>query len=367
MFENWKISSRQFKYLVILCFIGTSILRIPSGLAADAKQDAWIAALLGILMGLILVWIYTSLGSLYPNMTITQQSEKILGKKIGKVVSFLFVLFLYVNCSTIVWISANFLTTQILIETPLEVIIILWIVVVVFGTRLGLETIARAGEILFPIVIVLFIILVVSVSPNIKDLNNMKPMFESGMKPIIKGALYLLTYTTMTNIVLMMIFPANVVNVKDAKKSFFSGTIFAGLMLFIVALLSIIILGSDFSRRNAYPSYVLAKKIHIGNYIQRIEIIIALIWFITVFYKTILYFYGSIIGLTQTLGLKDYKSLTLPLGMILVVLSIVIYPSNIYLDQWDATTWLPFIFMPALVLPLLLLIIGFIRKKLKLD
>lgn len=42
MLNNGKTSARQFKVLIFLYTIGSTILIIPSGLAATAKQDAWI-------------------------------------------------------------------------------------------------------------------------------------------------------------------------------------------------------------------------------------------------------------------------------------------------------------------------------------
>ncbi|MGW9530536.1 GerAB/ArcD/ProY family transporter [Paenibacillus terrae] len=47
-----KISSRQLLILTILFTIGTAILVIPSVMAATAKQDAWIGALVGVGAGL---------------------------------------------------------------------------------------------------------------------------------------------------------------------------------------------------------------------------------------------------------------------------------------------------------------------------
>lgn len=365
MFNNWKISARQFKYIVILCFIGTSIVLHPAYLAIEAKQDAWLAVLLGIVIGMLLVWLYTTLGSLYPDMNIIQITKKILGKKLGTFISLLFVLYLILDCSAILWISGNFITTEILVETPIQYTNILLMIIVVIATRLGLETFARAGELLLPIVFGLTIILIVFVTPNIEDFNNIKPIYEFGMKPIFRGAIYFVSFTVLTNFVLMMIFPANVINFKEAKKSYFSGTIFSGIIIFIVTFICILVLGANLSSRETYPTYILAKKIHLGNFVQRIEIIIAIIWIITVFYKTVIFFYSIVLGFAQTFELKDYRPLTFPIAMILIVSTLVMYPNSIYFDEWDASTFLPFILMPCFFMPILLLIVGLIQKKLK--
>lgn len=364
MLDNWKISPHQFKLLVFLCYVGTAILYSPGFLATEAKQDAWIGAIVGLILGLLIVQLYNSVGNLSPNTTIVQQTEKYFGKWLGKVISLLFISFLFINNSMILWIAGNFVTTQIMPETPIQFTNILFVLIIVMATRLGVEIFARAAEILFPLVMVLLVILILFVSPNIK-IENIKPVLEFGMKPIIRGAISYVSYSSLTLIVLMMVFPAHVNNVKETKKAFLRGTLLGGIIIFFITLFAILVLGHDFSIRNAFPSYILAKKIQLGGFIERIESIIAIIWFITVFYKTLLYFYGSVLGLSQVLELKDYRPLTLPMAMITVVLSLVVFPNTIYSDVWDSTTWVSYALTYALFLPLLLLIVGIFRKRTK--
>lgn len=356
-----QISPSQFRILVILCFIGTSILLTPSGLAVESKQDAWIASIIGGLIGLLVIWLYNSVGNNFYNMSLIDYTEKLLGKWLGKTVFLLFALSLFINCSTIVWFVGDFVTTQIMPETPIQFTNILLVAVTVMGTRLGLETFARAGEILFPWVIGLFTLLVIFASKDIK-FENLQPVFEYGMKPILRGALLYVSYSSLTLIVLMMIFPTYVNNLKEAKKSFLSGTLIGGIMIFIVTTLCILVLGHEITARNSFPTYILAKKISIGGFLERLESIIAVLWFITIFYKILLYFYGAVIGFAQILKLKDYRPLTLPLGMILVVLSLVVYPNFTYSSVWTTTTWIPFILTYGFFLPLLLLVVGVFRK-----
>lgn len=361
MIENWKISARQFRILVTLCFIGTTILRHPGALAKQAKQDAWIAVILGIVVGLLLVWLYNSIGKLFTNMTLIESIEKLLGKWLGKLISLLFIFFLLITCATRVYLIGEFITIQIMPETPIQFTNIIFVVVLVMGTRLGLESFARAAEILYPWVIGLFIILVLFVSKDI-EFQNIQPVFEYGMKPIIRGALFFSSYSSLSLVSLLMIFPSCVTDINEAKKSFLEGTIIGGIMILIITTLTILVLGHDIAALNTFTSYALAKKISLGNFLQRIEIIIAILWWITIFYSTIFCFYGAALGLAQTLKLKDYRPLTLPLGMILVVLSLVIFPSVTYASTFTSTTFIPYTLTYGFFLPLLLFLIGKIRK-----
>lgn len=150
MLENGKIGVRQFTVLVILFIFGPAVLLIPSHLATEAKQDAWIASVLGVGIGMLLVWLYTTLGNRFPDMTLVEYSEQILGKWLGKTVSLLFFTFFFILAALILRNIGDFLTAQVMPETPIQFIHIMFLSIVIMGTRLGLEPLARAGEILIP-------------------------------------------------------------------------------------------------------------------------------------------------------------------------------------------------------------------------
>jgi len=361
MIEKVKISPHQFKLIVILVYIGSSILVIPGILASEVKQDAWISALLGILFGLLLVWLYNSLGDKFGNMTLVEYSEKILGKWIGKLISLFFVMFLFINCSTLIYIFGNFITTEILTETPIQFTNIIFIAVIIMGTRYGLETFAKASEILYPLVLVLLIMLLIFLCKDI-DLKNIQPVFEYEIKHIVKGSLLYVSYSSLTLVALMMIFPAYVNNKKEAKKSFLIGTLTGGIIIFFLTFFVISVLDPNIAALNEYSTFTLAKKINVGKFLERLEAIVTLLWFITIFYKTIIYFYGIVFGLAQILKLKDYKPLTLPSGILVVIFSLIIYPNSSYANKWNSTTWVSFALTSGFFIPLLLLLVGKIRK-----
>ncbi|WP_279587132.1 GerAB/ArcD/ProY family transporter [Paenisporosarcina antarctica] len=127
--------------------------------------------------------------------------------------------------------------------------------------------------------------------------------------------------------------------------------------------LCVSVLGAEKTAREIYPSYELTKRINDGDFVQRIEGLMATLWMITLYIKMALYFFASVLGIAQILNLKDYRPLTLPLGWIAVVLSLVVYPSVSYQQEWDDTTGTSFSLSIGLFLPLLLVVVYVIRKK----
>ncbi|MFE4430991.1 GerAB/ArcD/ProY family transporter, partial [Peribacillus butanolivorans] len=164
-------------------------------------------------------------------------------------------------------------------------------------------------------------------------------------------------------IVLLMIFPVSVNQPKAAEKNFFIGILIGGIFLIIMITLTIIVLGADSSARQTFPSYLLARKLNVGDFLQRIEAIMAIMWIITIYFKMACYFYATVIGLAQTLNMKDYRPLTLPLGMISVSLSLLIHPNVAQKATFDKEIFPLYVSTYGLVLPLLLLAVNAIRKK----
>ncbi|WP_134704867.1 endospore germination permease [Ammoniphilus sp. YIM 78166] len=359
MVENGKIGVRQFTILVVLYTIGDAILILPAITAGEAKQDAWIVAILSIAVGLMVLPLYSAVGRLHPDLTLVQLNEKIFGKWLGIIASLLFLSYCFLYAAVALREIGDFMTTHIMPDTPIEAIHIVFVMIILMATRLGLETIARSAEILFPWVIILLFILIIFLLPEVK-VEKVQPVLEEGFKPILRGSLTFITYPFVELVVLMMIFPF-VNQSNKINKSLLIGAGIGGLALAIMITLCLLVLGPDLTARYQFPSYMLAKKINIGNFLQRIEAILAGIWFITLFFRITFYFYSAVLGLAQTLRLKEYRSLTLPMGVILVNLSLMISPNIVYIGNMSPI-WPFYDFTYGILLPLLLFGVAAMRR-----
>ncbi|MFJ7972411.1 endospore germination permease [Psychrobacillus sp. NPDC096389] len=362
--QNVKINSYQFLVLVIFFTIGTSILTVPSALATYSKQDAWIAAIIGTGIGLLIVWLYAKIGLWFPKLTFVQMNEMLFGKWIGNILSFLFIFMTLLFSAILLYYSGSFLTIHVMPNTPMVATNILMAIILVMAVRLGLETIARSAEILISIFFLLFIILVIFIAPEI-EFENIQPVFDTDIKSIAQSSLSLIVVSSVNAVSLLMIFPAFINEPQSAKNSFLFGNLIGGFIMIILTFLCILVLGVDLTARQEFPGYGLAKMINIGNFINRIEALMAALWIICLYYKMVLYFYASVYGLAQVLNLKDYRPLTYPFGMIAIVLSLVIFPNVMEQQKFDATISKYFSITIGILLPLLMVIVYGIRKKWK--
>ncbi|RBW68718.1 spore gernimation protein [Bacillus taeanensis] len=361
MVENSKISRRQFTILVSLFVIGDTILYVPSNVATESMEDSWISALISLGVGLLLVSLYSVLGSRFPNITLIEMSEKILGSWFGKIVGILLVSYFFLDSGVILWQVGDFIVAQVLPDTPIQFVLVIFLLVVVIAMRLGIEALSHAAEIFFPVVIVLFFILIFLIFPQV-ELKNLQPLLGEGFKPAIRGSLPLIGYY-LESVILLMIFPCIQQKIKVGR-AYRLGMFIGGSLLFIIIFFSIAVLGADFTNRHIYPSYMLAKKITVGHFLERIEVVMASIWFFTLFIKLSLCFYASLLGTAQLLRLKNYRILTFPFAVLLVIVSLAEVPDSVYFNTFVLSVWWPYTLGYGLVLPLLLLAASKFRKKL---
>jgi spore germination protein (amino acid permease) len=359
VYMNGKISVRQFTILIMIGSVGDSILIMPTITAASSKQDAWLSMLLALIGGIVTGGLFAVIANRLQRVSLYEAIRQRLGLWFG---GFFFLLFLFSSffcLLTLLSEMSQFTTTQLMPETPVNAIILFFTAVIIIAYRYGVEAYARMGELLFPVMMGLFALLVVFLMPQI-EWPNVRPIMARGMVPIIQGALPAYCTGFVEMVVLLMLVPYVEGNAK-LTRSILSGFAVGGTVLFLIVLLSVLVLGPSLMETKYYPTFVLAQKIMIGHFFERIEAVMAFLWVITVFYKTLLQFFTLTTGLAQVFQLKESKMLTIPLGMILLVSTVYGTPNITAYNQlltnyypWFDLTF--FLVLPVLILILLLAI-----------
>jgi spore germination protein KB len=79
--------------------------------------------------------------------------------------------------------------------------------------------------------------------------------------------------------------------------------------------------------------------------------------------KTGILIFGAALGITQIFKLDDYKPLVIPIVTFSVLLSVWVYPSRGEMARWATDVYPYYSISFELTIPLLLLIVSLIRKK----
>ncbi|AIQ49016.1 spore gernimation protein [Paenibacillus sp. FSL R7-0273] len=354
------ISALQFFILTFGFTIGTSILVTPSGIAHIAREDAWIASLVSMLINLIMVLLYIALSRLYPGQSLYEILESVIGKWPGKLLTLVYLFYFISLTGTLLGNLGFFVSGEVMPETPPEVVQIIFLIAAIISARKGLIIVARVGELFFPWVVVLLLILILALVPQI-EWNYIKPVLEEGWMPVLQAGLQTSIFQ---ELIVLMVFLPLVKRNKPRERAYLLGAAAGDLVLSSIVLLSVLVLGIEQTENSTFPAYALAKTINIGNILQRVEGILITIWILTYFIKISVLFLSMLQGLRSIFGLKRQNHLIYPLAALFMIIAWNTYINTVYVNEIIATVWMKFSSIYLLIIPALLYIIALVRVKL---
>lgn len=363
--ENAKISAYQLFVLLVLFELGSAIL-VP--LAIDAKQEAWLAIIISTAVGLCLFWMYFRLYEYYPDLSPVEYVQVLLGKPIGKIVIFAYILFCLYLSARVLRDFGEMLVTVAYPETPLFIINTIMILVSIYAVRKGIETMARTGELLFLLFGFLFIsaFFLIAVA-GIIDISNLRPFFENGIEPVVKTAFTQTLYFPFGEAVAFtMIFPY-VNNSKGAKKAGLLAILVSGVTLAVIMAANTSVLGVELVSRSLFPLLSTIQTIELFDFLERLDVYFMLASVIGGFFKISLFFYVSVRALAILFNEQQPLRLSYPIGLVILILS-MITASNFteHLDEGIKSTL--YTHFPFQVLfPFLLFILAYVKHKKKKD
>jgi spore germination protein KB len=359
--EKAKISVSQLFILMVLFELGSALL-IP--LAMKAKQDAWLAILLGMVCSFFLFLVYHKLYSYYPNLLPTEYMQKIMGKVIGKTLAFLYILYFANSAARVLRDFGAMLLTFSYPDTPLFIANALLMLVIIYTVRKGIEVVARSGELLFIFMYILAVIgFILIVCSGLINFTNLQPVLEGGIWPVLKVVFTQTLYFPFgETVVFLMIFPY-LNNSKKAKITGLCAIGLSGINLTIIMIINVSVLGVDLTSRSQFPLLSTVQSIQVADFLERLDVFFMIASIIGVFFKICLYFYAVVISTTSLFKNSSPSRLAYPLGLIIIVYSIAI-ASNIQEFLYEGIKVLPLVFsLPfQVIIPLLLLTIAFLRN-----
>lgn len=358
--EKGRLSSRQLTVLALFVFVGDMALVYPLTMVTDAHQDAWIAGLISLPLGLAGLAIPIKVHYFYPQLNFIEKINKILGKWVGAAVNLFYLFFFLMATSIYLREIEDFMCTQIFEETPGSVFRIMTLFLVVYGLRLGLETLGRAAEIFLPLFVLFLASLMILLLPQVQ-LEHLFPIMNTPLPKLLHSVLFGISYPFGEMMVFQMVHPY-VKQSRTTNRDIFLSMIIGAVFLNLILFLSITVLGAYLSEHQFYAAYILTQKINIGNFLQRIEALMAIVWVTTTYFKTALYFYAFTLGTAQLFNLKNFRSLIFPVGFLLFGLSQLVSKDIIFYIKKIPNSWVVWDFTIAFVIPLLLMIVHYVRK-----
>lgn len=361
MLEKGKVSSRQGIFLLVFTVVvSTAVLIVPAITAAAAGRDGWICTLVvATVYGLLVTLIIIKLWERFPNKTIIEYSQIIVGPFLGKIIGAAYILwFIHIN-SVVVREFGDFLLTSFMPETPLIAFIIILLTLGAWATKSGLEVICRANEFIFPLFI-LSVTAVFVLALQESDFSRLLPVMEDGIKPILRGSWAPMAWRGEIIFVSMLL--PYISDSDKAGKYLAYSVILVGFVLTFATVFTTAVIG-ELTNYLTFPFFELARCITIGRFFERMEALVLVMWVAGVTIKVATFFCLASLGTGQLFGLSDYRPIVLPIGLLLGVWSLELFENSTQVNQWLSKVLPPYAFIFELGIPLVLLIIAALTKK----
>ncbi|UNT71697.1 GerAB/ArcD/ProY family transporter (plasmid) [Bacillus sp. N447-1] len=357
-----KIGIKQLCFLMLAFEMGTAIMH---SLGTEAKQDTWLALLVGMIGGCILISIFTTLSEYYPGNSLIQIIQTICGKFIGYPLCITYIIYFITQAARISRDFAELIISSVLVGTPTLIIMASFVVVIIYTLRGGIEVFGRMAEIMFPIALIIFISTwIIIYASGVVDLKQLTPVLGTDIKNIWKASfpnLFSLPYGEL--IVFTMVWPSLKDSMKIKTVGMFA-VLTAGAILTINMIGMLSVLGPYLIERINAPLLVTVRMVSIADFLERIDAVVIMMMVAGGFFKVGVYIYGAAVGTAHLIKLQSYHSLFIPLGVIIVSLGQVMARNFAEHSSIGLIFDMTYVHLPLqFVIPGLLLMIAFLNPR----
>ena len=175
-----KVSRLQYFCLITNLLYGKAIGLTTGAMVRVIGSDVWTSMTIVFIAGTVLILIVAYTGSKFPDMTIVDYSNQLLGKWITGFFSILLTVFFAFAFVT----SANTMTLHVkqylLPETPFFVLCLLYTALALYGVLLGIEVIIRISFAAFVMIVLFNIITVIGTLQDFRVMNIL-PIMDKGI------------------------------------------------------------------------------------------------------------------------------------------------------------------------------------------
>lgn len=351
--------------IMVLFQLGSSVVILGVG----SKQDAWIAVLVGMIGGLLLSFIYTYLYIKNPgDMPFEKILTHLLGKRVGDIFTFIYIIYFVYVVARVIADVRFLISTTVLHETPELILGTLLMLPMIYAAYHGVEVIGRLAELFFPLIIVIFLFVYLSLGVNkLLHLDNVQPVLGHGWGVIFQSVLMeIMPVPFSETITSMNLYP----NVKkeekeEIRKPVFYSIVFSGIILSITMAVNIMANSLHVFERLTFPILTTIGTIQVGEFIERLDILAIIVLMVVNFFKIVIWLYSAVEMSIRFFGLlpKDRPKIILFISTVAVLMSINL--GNIVEHYELGSKVVPPYYHGTLLMliPLLLMIIAFLKDK----
>lgn len=318
-----KLRSYEAVAIIVSVMISHIILNLPNHILTATGTSTILNILYVIAITCVFFFIISKIFKAFPNADIIDICEFLGGKFLKTIYSIFFILYVSIITALIIRIISESLSLIYLSNIKIEIIILIFIVASAILNLLGFKTITRVTLIFVPFILIsMVVIFFTSVGDYVVE--RALPLFGYGLEEtFLYGTANLFAFSSI--IIVFLLNPY--INTKKFRKiGYISIAIYS--VYLIISIISLLFFIPSISQINTILSvYVLARRINLGQFIQRIDALFILVWSVSIFSYSAITLYFSTKAFQKITKIKHSTPIIYSLSSIIFAISII--PRNI--------------------------------------
>ncbi|WP_066716792.1 GerAB/ArcD/ProY family transporter [Clostridium sp. Marseille-P299] len=292
--RNFKISSSQFRKMLVLDILSISIMIVPQIASVGAGKDG----ILAIILGSVLALLY-SLLMLYFTRRVNSDyftySKDTVGKFITFIFGILYIIKFLILCIFVFNLFSNIINETLLPNTNYKIILLFLIVLTLYLASKEIEVRARLTEFLYLVVLIPLVLLLLLGVPKV-DIPNLLPILTTDGGSILRtGFSIFLTYSAAE----FILFESAAIKQDDkrSQKNVIHAIITSTVINIFFFIMVVGLLGIYSTNQKIWSTIIVMQLLEVpGGFIQRLDAIVLAFWMISIFFisSTLLYHISNI-------------------------------------------------------------------------
>lgn len=355
--QKEQITDKEAIGLLIVFVMGSSLI---IGVGGEADNDAWIAAIVGCIMVIPMLLVFSRILSLFQGKDLFDILNITLGKVLGKIVAIIYIWYAFHLGALVIRNFGEFINTVAMPETPIFVPLLCLGFVCIIAVKLGIEVLGRTTTYFLPIILFTLVVVELMAIPQL-HLDYIKPILGNGLIPVLKGGFSTFSFPFAEEVLFIGVF-SSLKTKKSPFKVYYWGLLISAVIIIMVTFRNITVLG-NMGAYFYFPSYAAVGRIKIGDFIERIEISVAFVFVFGVFVKSSICLLVACKGIGKMFNLKDYRSIVIQTGLLMIYFSYIVYDNSMEMKYWAFKVYPFYAFPFQVILPIIIWILAEIKAR----
>lgn len=307
-----RINGRQAAMLMITPVTATGHLLFVRIVFRYAGRDGWISLLLALLLGALGLAVLVRLLLRHEGKNLLQICDELFGPILGRCVGLIFIGYILVINAIVLRSFGDFMRL-VMPQTPIIVLIGVMTLLGARTAKLGLEVVARANDVLLPLLMVTGALISIMVSKDKKP-HHLLPILEHGWPPVIIGALAL--QGLFAEMGLLGMFGHVVTGARRSLPKLLWTMAVLGVMFMGPVTGPTTLFGPASVRAMTYPTWEEVKHIQIADLVGNLDVMGVLLWTLGTSVQTALLLWASSTGVAWFAGLSHHRAVVAPVAVL---------------------------------------------------